>query len=483
MFFLKSHKKTADYSSVLNTDAFDKRRFREIFEMSPGLQKLKNDGDLPLVEPLLADIWASFYKMKPELTTARIEGQHGVNKTLMQIIMEDESYKTYRYITRLDDLASAIATIKVGALINQWLTEQVAEDEDFRNQLMSIQALPFNGLELEWEEENGDKRYQSSENGVEMIAEFEQKLQQKLHTGREEFSEAMMEAMQEMKQVKENLSSLLGGYTAGNADAELKNMPLRDKLVLAELLSSDKKVKEIAEWAGRFKQIARKKQKMHHSESIERKGVTIGNEIEKILPVEFALYMHPLTRTDFLRRFVEGQLMQYEQKGREKLAKGPIVLCLDQSSSMVKLDTQAKGFVLALLSIAKKQRRDFCLLAFSTQIETHTFAQGKMKSADLVRLAENFLGGGTNFSLPLDQALTVINENKFKKADVIFVTDGEDTVSDSFLVAFNKAKKEKEFSVLSLVLGSNISTVEPFSDKVVQVADFINENSYKAFEI
>ena len=163
-------------------------------------------------------------------------------------------------------------------------------------------------------------------------------------------------------------------------------------------------MKEIADWAGRFKQIARKKQKSKHSESMERSGVTLGNDIERLLPMEFGLYMHPITKNDFLRRFVEGQTMQYEQKGHEVLGKGPIILCLDQSGSMYKLDTQSKGFTLALMSIARKQRRDFCLILFSTRTQIYKYEKGKIKGSDMVNLARTFLGGGTNFALPLDRS-------------------------------------------------------------------------------
>ena len=40
-----------------------------------------------------------------------------------------------------------------------------------------------------------------------------------------------------------------------------EKVPLRDQISLAEKIASDKKMKEIADWAGRFKQVARKKQK------------------------------------------------------------------------------------------------------------------------------------------------------------------------------------------------------------------------------
>ena len=65
--------------------------------------------------------------------------------------------------------------------------------------------------------------------------------------------------------------------------------------------------------------------------------------------------------------------------------------------------------------------------------------------------------------------MNVINESRFKQADVVFVTDGEDTLNDSFLEEFNKKKKEKAFHVLSFMIGSSTNTVEQFSDKVVKV--------------
>jgi uncharacterized protein with von Willebrand factor type A (vWA) domain len=50
---------------------------------------------------------------------------------------------------------------------------------------------------------------------------------------------------------------------------------------------------------------------------MERSGVTLGNDIERLLPMELGLYTHPVTKNDFLRRFVEGQTMMYEQVGQE----------------------------------------------------------------------------------------------------------------------------------------------------------------------
>src|SRR5699024_4443786 len=166
-------------------------------------------------------------------------------------------------------------------------------------------------------------------------------------------------------------------------------------------ISHNKHLQTIAEWAGRFKQIARQKQKSIYHNSIERSGVSLGKDIEKLLPSELSLYKNESTKLDFLRRFVEGQTMQYDTKGKESLGKGAIILCLDQSGSMHKLDYQSKGFALALISIAKRQKRDFCYIPFSIKTQVYRFVKGNISSSEMIQLSENFLGVGINFVMLL----------------------------------------------------------------------------------
>ena len=45
----------------------------------------------------------------------------------------------------------------------------------------------------------------------------------------------------------------------------------------------------------------------------------------------------------------------------------------------------------------------------------------RLKPGDLVKLAETFLGGGTNYTSPLQKAVSIIEENsRYRKADVVF---------------------------------------------------------------
>ena len=323
---------------------------------------------------------------------------------------------------------------------------------------------------------------------MQQIQEF---MKSVLEQNGDKLSQALQQATDETNQAKEELINLLaGGGTgagAGNGEAELQKLPLRDQIKLAELLSKNKKLRDIAEWAGRFKAIARKKQKSKHVETIDRSGVTFGIDVERLLPSELAFYKNPVTKLDFLRRYAEHQTMMYAPEGKEILGKGPILLCLDQSGSMHSLDEQSKGFALALMMIAKKQRRDFAIVLFSAGSKQKVlfYDKGKVKPSDLVKLAEIFLGGGTSFSPPLQKAVRIIEERKrYSKADIVFVTDGEP--SDIAAIKrycdedgeFTKKKKEKNFNVVTVLIGNSVSEhfVKRFSDKIVRASDFNSEN-------
>ncbi|MGP4107630.1 vWA domain-containing protein [Virgibacillus sp. L01] len=92
------------------------------------------------------------------------------------------------------------------------------------------------------------------------------------------------------------------------------------------------------------------------------------------------------------------------------------------------------------------------------------------------------MNGGTNFFDPLRNALRLINESRFKNADIVFVTDGEANLPDEFIEKFNDTKTQKKFECLSVLIGNGKrSTVNSFSDKIVRANNFTEAG--EAFEI
>lgn len=475
--------------SVINTDSFDRRMFDRIYKMSGALQNLNDfEKPFPTFEPLLSDIWSSLYKMSPKLKdNKKINEELKTNHSLIKKMLNDDDFERYHKSTKLDELSSAIGTVNFGNKTKQWLEERRQENQELNQKLNEIQSMQRQLEKQEHQNGAGQGNKQLEESLNEAIKDLQDSVSQELNNSGSSLSEHLSQAMQETEETKDDLESLIGGTKAGDGKAELQKTPLKEQIKLAEQLQHNKRLKNIAEWAGRFKQIAKTKQKSMYEDSIEHTGVAIGNDIGKILPSELALYNHESTRLDFLKRFAEGQVMQYATQGKEQLGKGPIICCLDQSGSMSHIDEQSKGFVLALMSIAKRQKRDFCYIPFSTCVEIHRYLKGKITPSEMVQIAESFLSGGTDFQLPLEKAIKVINESHFKQSDIVFVTDGVSDISHSFLKKFNKTKEEKEFSVLSLVIKDDDNytneNVEKFSDQVLTIEDFKDNSSHTAFEI
>lgn len=487
-------------TTVMNTDTFDRERFLQLTDLSPKLNDVVEEQTRKNVSylPLMGDMWSSLYKMKPHLISTE-EGQqpnNQINHALMQRVLEDEEYTKMRHTTKLDDFSSAIGSMRMSEVVTEWIDEQQKSNEELQKQLNELNQKMKEKIAQENKKETKkqkEKNEQLQQDITNLQNQVQEQLQQSFEQNGTSFSEAIAKAHQQTKDAKEDLEGLLGGGNgAGSGEDEMKKIPLRDQIALAESLKGNNKLKEIAEWAGKFKSIARKKQKSKHIESLDRSGMTLGDDVERLLPQELALLSKEGTKKDFLRRFAEGQTMMYSPKGKETLGKGPIVICLDQSSSMNSLDTQSKGFVLALAMIAKKQRRDFCIITFSNKVsKIYLYEKGKITPNQLVELATDFNGGGTQYAPALIKAMEIIEKYKrFNNADLIFVTDGDpgDTgvlSNAEWMQNYLNRKKAKQVQILSLLIGKGVSSkwVNSFSNKVVKAADFDKEETAELFTI
>lgn len=488
-FFEQTHKEKQE-TSVLNTDKFDKRRFNLIYEMSKSIQELEKEAEFPLCKELLGDIWAGLFKVQPKIKEV-VEGHLLLNHRIMEQIMREEAFLDYRNTTMLDDMSSAIGTLNFGKQTIKWIKEQARKNEQIREQLEQIQQL------TEQRNQQVDRMNKNNEKiSEDKISEYKHQMNEFMSSISEQlfadvnssksFSRAIQIAIKNTIDTKKNIESLIGGIQSGTASAELKKIPLRDKIQLAEILSDDKDLKEIAKWAGKFKRIARNKQKVKTKEGTHQSGIEMGNDLERVLPNELLLLSDNRTRNDFLKRYAEGRLIQYEQKGRESLGEGSIIVCLDQSGSMEydQLENISKAFTLSLISIARRQKRNFVYIPFDSSVgNVKTYVKGKIKAKEMIELARGFLGGGTDFEHPLKEAIKYIKKDTYKDADIILITDGEAYVSDDFLKEFRREKNKKKFHVLSLTLTSNIHTLEEFSDRVIQIENFDDKGAYEAFEI
>jgi uncharacterized protein with von Willebrand factor type A (vWA) domain len=112
-----------------------------------------------------------------------------------------------------------------------------------------------------------------------------------------------------------------------------------------------------------------------------------------------------------LARFIEKQALGYEMIGREPLGRGPVIVLLDESSSMrdASKDIWSKAVALALLSTATKEKRNFHLVAFSARLRRDVSLEpGKTTLEDIAKALDYPCAGGTDFDLPLQRAAELL---------------------------------------------------------------------------
>lgn len=141
-----------------------------------------------------------------------------------------------------------------------------------------------------------------------------------------------------------------------------------------------------------------------------------------------------------------------------------------------------------LLDVARRRLfRSICFSSATTPLQVLDLNRPQRYSVDLDRvleLAEHFPGGGTDFRQPLAAALECLQQARYRRADIVFITDGECRVDEHWLADFKRAKDRLGFSVLSVLIdvgSSAVGTLAAFSDKVTSISQLTNEAGREIF--
>ena len=185
----------------------------------------------------------------------------------------------------------------------------------------------------------------------------------------------------------------------------------------------------------------------------------------------------PDTLPLFLKKYQAGGLKQYKRRQPVYKGAGDIICYLDESGSTWG-DTAAwaKAIAMALLDIAVGNGRNFALIHFSGagSFKTDVFKPNAYQTEDKLRAAETFLDGGIDFETPLTEAVRLIHDEGFENADIVFITDGECDISESFTDAL---KKEMSLSKISIT-GILLDALSPGTDfSIKQVCETIYRTS------
>ena len=496
----------------IESDSYDRAVYERLREESPSFQTLEESGGalLPHFDALLRDLFCALFKYNVVFfKETEVLPSASVSRELLAALQTGELAQLLREATVLDEGKAGLATVLLGEgalrllksektltrrdLLDVWNVEKQEElvqekiDEAQNAKELAEQAEASQDVAKEVKE----LLEQTADRMASQARAEETRLRRQAKQLNEDLSRVQKETqnrfLKEAIEVTQNLDDATQeaeswGVAVGSGH---KSSPGR-QIELGKHLAGNDKLKKLAKMVGRMKRHALAlRRKIFERTNDEVFEVGVGAELSRLLPHELVSLQHPLLRKDFVRRFVDNGLLQYDLRGVEEKGKGPVIVCLDGSSSMMgDKEIWAKAVTLTLLEIARRERRLFRAICFSSAgaplytVDLNARVRYEAEMDKVMELAEYFPGGGTDFETPLDAALACIQESRFKRGDIVFFTDGECQVHEDWAERFVAEKEELGFSIFSILIDvghSSLGPLKTFSDKITSVSQLTSE--------
>ena len=485
-------------------DRFDEARWEETKDVSPGLRNMVKDlgKEHDYVEDLCQDVFNLAMKGDPDIRPMQdMLPTHVPHAPTMAEFAESKQITELRQYTRGDQYSSAMATVAMQPAIEQAynrmeearaLAEAAAELADAKAQA-AADALNAAGMAdahpLDPAAAAAAQALLDALAAAQGAAgNAQQAAQDAAAAAAHGTQQALDAAARKAAEERQEEDDLMRGF--GVEDGELKRMDFAERAALAKRLKGNRLAK-FAKLIGQYRTFAaaERRRKIKHAPS-EITGIMQGNDLTRLMPAELINLAVPETEDDFWERFVEGTLWQWELTGTERMGQGPIIAVCDESGSMgaddmgggATREAWSKAFVLALYDQARRGKRDFHYVGFSSrnQVWHIQIAPGAAGLAGVITMTEHFWGGGTDYVAPLTKALEIVEDygqRDLAKPDVVFITDDDyGSMDENFMRRWNAAKERLQMRCfgVGLHIRGRAGALASVSDNVRLLASLAN---------
>ncbi len=300
-------------------------------------------------------------------------------------------------------------------------------------------------------------------------------------------SEAMDRAFEEAARKFDQSSSEMAHW--GENPGTPARLDPGQRLDLALKMKDSERLRQLLKLAGRFRMaaISAHNERMRHGVD-EVYEIECGDDISRLIPAELSMLTNPLLKKDFFRRYHERRLLCYHLRHNDPGERGPLVVLIDVSYSMHgEKELWAKAVALALREMAWRKKRHCAVVGFGAREDpllVLRFPPGLERVDDVVRMAEFFLGGGTDFAKPMEAALGILRSKDYHEADIVMITDGDCPLERPWVDALKREKRRlgfNHYTVLTDVGHSTTRYVSMFSDEIIRVSDLDVEGANTVF--
>ncbi|HXD91174.1 MAG TPA: VWA domain-containing protein [Candidatus Binataceae bacterium] len=506
----------------IESDSYDRRAWSELGLASSSIRELIEAGEklVPHFGALLQDLFLGLFKYNLVWLKADAVRRSAIlNRTILDQVVPSPAFELLKTRTLLEEDKAVIAALVMGEqvlemvraekLINRRemldLWDMKHQEEDLEQRAAALKNAEDLAEQQKLDRESDPAAAKDLAKKIEELKDAaargakvsEARLNQKArmvedqlkHGDKSELKRTQLRAAQLAEEIDRvaqdshdfSLEFGQGGRTSAN-----------ERLELGRHLARNKRLGELARLVGRFKQDARALRRRTLDRGVaEAYDIERGSELGRLIPAELVALHHPGLRADFRRRLLEGEVLQYRLREDEQKGKGPMVVCIDVSSSMQgDKELWAKAVSLTLMDIARRQRRLFRAVLFSSGPESlrildlNSQRRYQPELPKVLEMAEYFPGGGTDFQTPIDAAVALLEDKKLKRGDIVVITDGECSVAPEWLAHLRERKDDLKFTIFAILVdvgSSEVSTLAQFSDRVTSIKKLTVEGSREIF--
>lgn len=398
-------------------------------------------------EDLFGDTFRALHTLdSPELKPSEeIKPSRELNRRIMQQLTASDKFTSIRPETRHDEIASAFTAINLAEGLRETLQEEMREFV-VRAQQMNEKEEQAAGAQETLEalrdavrEQGGQATPQQKQASKEASNEKTQARQELAEQQSEQQQQGMTvaaiggieKALDEAQEATDAIGSLPG--TEPGSGVKLSPDEMID---LAQKWKENPQLFDMAKMIGRMQRDLRYRRTNRivggREEIID---VKLGDDLPLLLPHEKVKLRHPLLKRDFIRRYYERSLVQYETRGYAEAGRGPIIVCLDGSGSMGGMpNVWARSLAISFISIARREKRDAAAVEFSSsgqQKRWDFMAKEPVNPLKIIDFATHMFNGGTDITGGVESAKELIDVvPNFKTADIVLMTDGQDYFQD-----------------------------------------------------
>lgn len=202
-----------------------------------------------------------------------------------------------------------------------------------------------------------------------------------------------------------------------------------------------------------------------HSASSDITGISQGDDLNSLLPIEYCYLADDSLRPVFMQRFVEKRLQVFDKRSSQMAenkrgevktsGQGPFIVCVDTSGSMQgERERLAKSAILAIAMLTEKTHRKCYVINFSDEAVGLAIDDWGRDLPQLAEFLNQGFHGGTDIAPALSEAARIIQGNEYKDSDVVLISDFEIPPMGHHLTQKVERMKGRNTTFFGLVFGN-----------------------------